>query len=90
MSVKMIDQYTVLQVQDRGKYGYSLVEGWMNQNGEFKPNFCKREFKKGSGEKATPVAVKLGDKAKVLEIAEWLRREIIGEKIESTHDEEPF
>ena len=78
MSEKTIDKYTTLQIQDRGEYGFSLIEGWINQNGDFKPNFCKREFRKGSGEKTAPLSIKLGDRAKALEVAEWLRVEMGG------------
>jgi len=56
-----VDQYTLVKLEDSGQYGFKLIEGWEGRDGEFKPNFCKREFKKGSGDKIVPVSVKLGD-----------------------------
>ena len=56
-----VDQYTLVKAEDNGQYGWKLMEGWENQAGEFKPNFCKRSFKKGGEEQTVPVTVKLGD-----------------------------
>ena len=47
--MKQVDKYTTLSIEER-KGIYSILEGWINQNGDFKPNFCKREFG-GKGEK---------------------------------------
>ena len=55
-----VDKYTVIKVESSEQYGYKLIEGWVGREGDFKPNFCKREFKKGSGEKNVPVSIKLG------------------------------
>lgn len=62
MDAIRIDKYTLVKAEDNGQYGWKLMEGWENQSGEFKPNFCKRSFKKGGEEKTVPVTVKLGDK----------------------------
>jgi hypothetical protein len=78
--MKQIDKYTAVNLEDSGTYGMKLIEGWVNQNGDFKPNFCKREFKKDSGEKTAPVSVKLGDKAKAIEVAVWLLHELTGKQ----------
>jgi len=62
MSEIIIDKYTALKVEDNGQYGWKLIEGWIGQDGTFRPNFCQREFKKGSGLKNAPVSIKLGNK----------------------------
>ncbi len=67
-----IDQYTVVKVDVSEQYGVKLVEGWEGRGGEFKPNFCKREFKKGSGEKNVPVSIKLGDKNTAVNVLETI------------------
>lgn len=61
-----VDEYTSLKIEDGGKYGWRITEGWIGREGDFKPNFCKREFKKGAGEKTAPVSVKLGGKTAAL------------------------
>lgn len=60
MSIR-VNQYLLLKLEDAGKYGVKLIEGWEDKGGNFRPCFCKREFKKDSGEKVSPVAIKLGD-----------------------------
>jgi hypothetical protein len=57
-----IDQYTSLKIEDGGQWGFKIIEGWVGKDGEFRPSFCEREFKKGSGLKKAPVSIKLGDK----------------------------
>lgn len=57
-----IDEYTELSVEN-GDYGIKIIEGWIGRDGDFRPSFCKREFKKGSGEKSCPVSIKLGKDA---------------------------
>ena len=68
-----IDQYTTLSLNDY-KGTYQLVEGWINRDGEFKPNWCDKEFgKKGEKvKKPVPLSVKIGNKDKIKELAEWL------------------
>jgi hypothetical protein len=39
----------------------SLVLGYLDKNGEFKPKFCKREFGKDRIEKVAPLSLPLGD-----------------------------
>lgn len=78
MEAIRIDKYTMVKVEDNGEYGLKLVEGWENRDGEFKPNFCKRAFKKGSEEKTVPVSVKLGDKATAIATLVMLLKEISG------------
>jgi hypothetical protein len=70
-----IDKYTTLKLED-GQYGVKLIEGWVGREGDFKPSFCKREFKKGSGDKTAPVSVKLGDRAKAIEVARAILTEL--------------
>lgn len=57
-----IDKYTAVKLEYSEQYGYSLVEGWIPDDGNFTARKCKREFKKGTGEKQAPVAIKLGDR----------------------------
>ena len=54
-----VDKYTAVQIKDGGKYGFSLVEGYVNNGGCFTSSSCKRRFGRGE-EKAAPVCVKLG------------------------------
>ena len=49
---------------------YSLVEGWVNQEGVFKENWCKRRFGgKDAPEKNTPVKINCGDKDELQKLA---------------------
>lgn len=68
-----IDQYTTLSLNEY-KGTYSLVEGWINRDGEFKANWCKREFgKKGEKEeKVVPVSIKCGGKEGLEKLAHWI------------------
>ena len=68
-----IDQYTTLQLSEY-KGTFSLVEGWINREGDFKPNWCDKEFgKKGEKvKKVVPLSVKCGDRESVLKLAEWI------------------
>ena len=78
-----IDEYTELKVED-GDYGIKIIEGWIGRDGDFKPSFCKREFKKGSGEKTCPVSLKLGkDSAKAAAALRTLAYQIDGGRGES-------
>ncbi len=74
-----VDQYTSVKIEDSGEYGWKLIEGWINREGEFRPNFCQREFKKGSGEKTVPVSIKLGQKDMAARVLKELMGEITGE-----------
>jgi hypothetical protein len=58
----IIDKYTALKVEDNGQYGWKLTEGWIGKDNQFRPNFVRREFTKGSGDKNVPLSIKLGDK----------------------------
>ena len=88
--MKKIDQYTTLNLEDSGAYGWKLIEGWEGETG-FRPNFCQREFKKGSGAKTAPVSVKLGDKAQAIETALWILKELTGSDYAPKYDDgSPF
>jgi hypothetical protein len=87
MDAIRVDKYTLLKVEDNGEYGWKLMEGWENQAGEFKPNFCKRSFKKGGEEKNVPVTVKLGDKVTATATLLMILKEITGQDY---NIEEPF
>ena len=63
MILVKVDQYSTLKLEDAGQYGFKITEGFVGKEGEFVPRFCRREFKKGTGEKNVPVSVNLGDKA---------------------------
>lgn len=90
-----IDKYTVVSMEERGQYGFSLYEGWINRDDEFKPNFCKREFggKDSKTEKTVPVSVKLGSAEQVKEIALAMLLEATGERyapvVNGPHREQP-
>lgn len=89
-----IDQYTAVEIEEY-KNTYQLKEGWMNKNGEFKPNFCKREVgpKDNKQEKLMPVTVRIGDKAKMIEVGLWILKEATGKDyapVDMPQDDEPF
>lgn len=73
-----VDQYTALKIEQTEKYGVKLLEGWTGRDGDFKPNFCDREFKKGNGKKTVPVSIKLGDKATAETVLLQLLTELTG------------
>ena len=52
-----------IEVEDGGEYGFKIVEGWENRDGDFKPNFCKRQFGKDAPEKTVPLSIKIGENA---------------------------
>ena len=74
--MKQVDKYTALNLEDKGKYGFQLVEGWVGKDGDFKPNFCVRELGKEKKPTKIPVNVKLGDRAKAIEVCLWMYREL--------------
>ena len=71
-----VDQYTAVKLEDGGKYGYKLIEGYVNLAGEFAPSFCKRKFGKDGEEKVAPVCVKLGDATKAAAVLETILRQL--------------
>jgi len=66
--------------QDNKQYGFKLIEGWLNKDGEFKPNFCKRQFGKDAPERNVPVSIGIGENSK--EAAANLRK--IADQIEAS------
>jgi len=83
-----IDKYTVIRIEDGGQYGFKLLEGWINRDGEFKPSFCKREFGKAGSkqEKTIPVSVKIGNADTMRELAAALLVAAGPEKAQSWED----
>ena len=77
-----VDKYTAIKLEDRGQYGFSLMEGWVNKAGEFKLSFCKREMGKEKVEKVLPLNVKLGDKATAIKTIAAIYKELTGETID--------
>ena len=59
---------------------FSIKEGWVNREGEFKPNFCKKQFKKDGPEKTTPVSVRIGDQGTAAAVLRELYKELTGGK----------
>ena len=78
-----VDKYTSLELVDKGQYGFQLTEGWVNKAGAFKPNFCRREVGKDKVEKLMPLNIKLGDRAKAIEVCLYLYRELTGKDMEA-------
>jgi len=74
----------MVQAEDNGEYGFKLVEGWESRDGSFKPNFCKRSFKKGGEEKNVPVSVKIGNKETAIATLLMLLKEISGDVYTAT------
>ena len=75
-----VDKYTLIKLENGGQYGFKIIEGWENNAGEFKANFCKREFKKGSGEKLMPVTIKLGTREVAIATLQMLLKELGAEE----------
>lgn len=71
-----VDQYTALKLEFTEQYGWKLIEGWVGREGDFKPNFCDREFKKGTGKKTAPVTVKLGTNEQAINALQGLLAQI--------------
>jgi hypothetical protein len=73
-----IDKYTSLELVDKGKYGFQLMEGWVGKDGDFKPSFCKREMGKAGEkvEKTLPLNVKLGDRDTAISVARYILTEL--------------
>lgn len=63
------------------KGGYSLTAGWVNKDGEFKPNWCEVEFGKEKTKKKMPIKISLGNSERTKEII----RELL-----SSFDDTPF
>lgn len=76
--MKEIDNFTALEIEDKGKYGFNLIQGYVSKDGKFRPLFCKREIGKDRIEKTMPLNISLGDKAKAIEVAFWLYKELTG------------
>jgi hypothetical protein len=74
-----VDKYTALSVEEYNGT-YSVKEGWINKDGEFKPNFAKRRFKKDGEEKNAPVSIRLGTKDVAIDNLRALYEEISGEQ----------
>ena len=74
-----IDEHTTIIVQEgRGKYAgtFSLIEGWVGRDGEFRPNFCERKYGKGAAPIVVPVSVKLGTKETAVDALAALAAEL--------------
>lgn len=71
-----IDQYTMIKLEDGGQYGFKIVEGWENRDGEFKPTSIKRRFGKNPEEKSCPLSVKLGDRKTAIGVLQMLLKEL--------------
>jgi hypothetical protein len=78
MHIKINDYDAVDLQEGKGKYAgtFSLVLGYEDAAGNFKPKFCKREFGKDN-EKTVPVMVPVGDMQTRKLIAELLNTEIL-------------
>ena len=77
--------------QDNGQYGFKLIEGWLNKDGDFKPNFCKRQFGKDAPERNVPVSIGIGENAK--DAATNLRRladQVENMDVRAADDDVPF
>ena len=67
---------------------FSIKEGWINREGEFKPNFCRKKFGKDAPEKTAVVSVRIGDAGTAPAVLRELYREITGGK--DIDDDAPF
>ena len=74
-----IDKFTALELREDATYGFSLLEGWVPKDGDWRPSMCVRTYGKDKIEKKVPVSVKLGDKDKAVEVVKWLYKELTGD-----------
>jgi hypothetical protein len=81
--MKKIDQYATLQIEEY-KGVFSLIEGY-EKEGVFKPSWVTELWGKEKTPKLVPKRVKLGDKAKAIEAALYIYKELTGKEID-----EPF
>jgi hypothetical protein len=81
--MKKIDKYTTLQIEDY-KGVFSLIEGY-EKDEVFKPSWVTELWGKEKTPKLVPKRVKLGDKAKAIEVCLYLYNELTGKDLE-----EPF
>lgn len=77
MKIIRVDKYTLLKLEDQGKYGFKITEGWENREGKFQPNFCKRVLSKDGEEKTIPVSIKLGNRERAREVLGELLEELV-------------
>jgi hypothetical protein len=89
MEAIRIDKYAMIKLEDSKEYGFKLIEGWESRDGSFKPNFCKRQFKKDGEEKNVPVSVKLGDKQTAIATLRMLLAELGGKDEPGPGRQEP-
>jgi hypothetical protein len=66
-----IDKFTALHL-DEYKGVFSIVEGFVGKEGEFKNRWIKEEMGKDKVEKNMPKRVKLGNKQAAVEVARWI------------------
>lgn len=78
METVRVDKFTLVKLDDRGQYGFSLMEGWEKKDGTFSPSFCKREVGKEKTERTLPVSVKLGDRGTAIGVLRTLLAELEG------------
>jgi hypothetical protein len=75
--MKKIDTYTTLNIEDY-KGVFSIIEGYEDKEGNFKPSWVTEEWGKEKIQKKLPKRVKIGDKAKAIEFALYLYKELAG------------
>ena len=80
--MKNIDKYTALNLEEY-KGTYSLIEGRDTDDG-FKPSWIIEKWGKEKLDKTLPKRVKIGDRAKAIEVAVWLYQSLTGKDIEDT------
>lgn len=85
--MKQIDQFTALNLEYY-KGVYSVIEGYVNKYGDFKTRWVTEEFGKDKTPKTTPKRVKLGDKAKAIEVCLWMYKKLTGK--EFSEEDAPF
>lgn len=64
-----IDKYTTLNMEEYNSV-FSLLEGWVGKDGNFKPIFITEEWGKEKTPKKMPKRVKLGDRKTALAVAD--------------------
>jgi hypothetical protein len=78
--MKTVDKYTVLSLDDYNGV-YSIIQGY-EKDGEFRKSWVTEEFGKSREPKKMPKNIRIGDKAKAIEVAVWLYQSLTGKNIE--------
>ena len=81
MDAIVVNQWVAVKLDEHPKYGVSIQEGSIKDDGSFKLGFCSKEFGKKDEKvsKTVPISIRIGTKEKAIEVLEKLLAELRGE-----------